>query len=191
MHHHALLIIPKDIYEQGHIAIDDYIYHQLNPYSEYFKVDEYIAHTKAELEKDFAEFQDDKDFAVEHQKYTSLEDFCTKWCEYKLDLNGNALSTSNPKAFWDWYEIGGRWSGELTNKSTDNIDQNLYSVLELHIINRMPHNIKNNSISITGLLSKYKNDKKTYKILLHEDDNYETILNKYHNDYAISINYHN
>ena len=31
-----------------------------------------------------------------------------------IDADGNLLSTYNPKAKWDWYEIGGRWSGGLT-----------------------------------------------------------------------------
>ena len=32
----------------------------------------------------------------------------------KIDADGNLLSTYNPKSKWDWYSVGGRWSGGLT-----------------------------------------------------------------------------
>jgi hypothetical protein len=191
MHYHGLLIIPKDVYEKGHIAINDYIYEQLAPYSENLKVDEYIKYTKAQLEKEFAEFKADQELIEYHAQYPSLDDFCTKWHGYDLDSNGNAISTFNPKAFWDWYEIGGRWSGELTNKTIPDFDKNSYSALELHFINRMPYNIKNNSMSVCDLLLKHKNDNETYKVLLHDSTDYVATLEKYIDDYAISIDYHN
>lgn len=39
-----------------------------------------------------------------------------------IDKNGNVLSTYNPNAKWDWYEIGGRWNDslKLKNGSTAN-----------------------------------------------------------------------
>ena len=33
--------------------------------------------------------------------------------EGMIDADGNLLSTYNPKSKWDWYDIGGRWSGGL------------------------------------------------------------------------------
>lgn len=30
---------------------------------------------------------------------------------------GTYMSTYNPKSKWDWYEVGGRWSGWLVNRS--------------------------------------------------------------------------
>jgi hypothetical protein len=33
-----------------------------------------------------------------------------------IDADGNMWSTYNPNSKWDWYQIGGRWSGELSLK---------------------------------------------------------------------------
>ena len=154
------------------------------------KVDEYIERTKDELVKDFAEFKTNNEFASVHHEYLWLEDFCKRWCGYKLDNNGNAVSTYNPQAFWDWYEIGGRWSGKLTGNIKCNFDGVSYSALELYIIQRMPHHIKNNSISINNLLLRYMNNKEEYKILLCDNTDYKTTLEDHINDYAISIDYH-
>ena len=38
---------------------------------------------------------------------------------YKLDDEENLLSTYNPDSKWDWYSIGGRWSGFLCVKEKD------------------------------------------------------------------------
>ncbi len=34
----------------------------------------------------------------------------------KIGANGELYSTSNPKGYWDWYQIGGRWAGNITVK---------------------------------------------------------------------------
>lgn len=39
--------------------------------------------------------------------------------EDDFDEEGNLLSSYNPKAAWDWYSIGGRWSCELYDKTID------------------------------------------------------------------------
>lgn len=33
-----------------------------------------------------------------------------------IGINGEVYSTSNPKGYWDWYQIGGRWAGGITVK---------------------------------------------------------------------------
>lgn len=38
------------------------------------------------------------------------------------DEDGNELSTYNPNSKWDWYTIGGRWSGGIPTKSGKNVD---------------------------------------------------------------------
>lgn len=38
---------------------------------------------------------------------------------YKIDEEGNLLSTYNPDSKWDWYSIGGRWNGFLVLKERD------------------------------------------------------------------------
>jgi hypothetical protein len=39
----------------------------------------------------------------------------TEYDEGRLDSEGNLLSTYNPESKWDWYAIGGRWSGSVLN----------------------------------------------------------------------------
>lgn len=34
---------------------------------------------------------------------------------YETDEDGNILTNYNPKSKWDWYEVGGRWSGIIPN----------------------------------------------------------------------------
>ena len=38
---------------------------------------------------------------------------------YQIDENENLISTYNPDSRWDWYSIGGRWSGFLCTKEKD------------------------------------------------------------------------
>lgn len=40
-----------------------------------------------------------------------------------IDEDGNLLSTYNPNSKWDWYSIGGRWSGGLITKNGDHVDE--------------------------------------------------------------------
>jgi hypothetical protein len=47
----------------------------------------------------------------EHYKYA------TSWYEPEnIDEEGNVYSTCNPQAKWDWYSLGGRWSGLIKLK---------------------------------------------------------------------------
>ena len=36
-------------------------------------------------------------------------------CESNIDADGSITSTYNPKSQWDWYTVGGRWSGSVLN----------------------------------------------------------------------------
>ena len=38
---------------------------------------------------------------------------------YTIDEEDNLLTTYNPDSKWDWYEVGGRWSGFLVLKEKD------------------------------------------------------------------------
>lgn len=56
-------------------------------------------------------------------KWTDDEcyEYMKAWYENDMvDKNGNLLSTYNPNSKWDWYEIGGRWDGELINREGKN-----------------------------------------------------------------------
>jgi len=39
-----------------------------------------------------------------------------------VDEEGNLLSTYNPNSKWDWYEVGGRWSGSIVTNDGDEVD---------------------------------------------------------------------
>lgn len=47
----------------------------------------------------------------------SFEDYCDKYCGYKKNEAGHWGYYHNSNAEWDWFEIGGRWSGALLAKS--------------------------------------------------------------------------
>lgn len=54
--------------------------------------------------------------ASTNQLARHMRDWCR--CEGGVDREGLfALTTSNPEARFDWYEIGGRWRGKLTNNA--------------------------------------------------------------------------
>lgn len=44
------------------------------------------------------------------------------YSDSEFDDEGNLLSIYNPKAKWDWYSIGGRWSGSLILKNGNRDD---------------------------------------------------------------------
>lgn len=43
--------------------------------------------------------------------YSTFEEFCKKWHGTEPNEQGRYGYSSNPNAKWDWYTIGGRWSG--------------------------------------------------------------------------------
>lgn len=82
----------------------------------------------ADYLKDPAAYAADHAHIPEHVKYlevgfpeklTHLDDDdwlyqeVIKWED--LDEDGNIMSTRNPKSKWDWWTIGGRWSGSILN----------------------------------------------------------------------------
>ena len=79
----------------------------LAPYSEELKVEPYIRFTRDEaidyVRKNYTDY------------YSKSDDEC--WSamasdyDYNVDDEGNIYSTYNPKSKWDWYTIGGRFSG--------------------------------------------------------------------------------
>lgn len=39
-----------------------------------------------------------------------------------IDKDGNILSRYNPRSKWDWYEVGGRWSGGIPMKTNTKLE---------------------------------------------------------------------
>lgn len=114
----------------------------LDQYYEGLEVDEYIAYTKQEaieiarkskqtmFEIATKKLQEDSLSKEDYEEYNKIVyEGCSlsekaaweevqKW-GYKIDTDGNLLSTYNPCSKWDWYSIGGRWSGFLPLKERD------------------------------------------------------------------------
>lgn len=84
----------------------------LAPYDEQISVAPYVKYTRHQAIdlvhqwKGYEEMPDDEAYACIAEDYES-------------DENGNLLSTYNPNSKWDWYQIGGRWDGELRLKNGD------------------------------------------------------------------------
>jgi hypothetical protein len=66
--------------------------------------------TKAELQAAYEASEDKSDYAT-------VEDYALDYHGYALDDDGNAGYFRNPNAKWDWYLLGGRWTGYLKLKS--------------------------------------------------------------------------
>lgn len=91
---------------------------QLAPYSEHIEVDEYCTGCVTD---------DDKQSMLDYynkERETPYKDFDECYAENGEDWNNNRYhkneegvwceySTYNPKSKWDWYLLGGRWSGEV------------------------------------------------------------------------------
>lgn len=91
---------------------------QLAPYSERLEVDEYV----------YAELSEhDKQRMLDHynqERTTPYESFDECYAENGEDWDNNSCrkneagvwceySTYNPQSKWDWYLLGGRWSGKI------------------------------------------------------------------------------
>ena len=94
------------------LVIGDNWEDQLAPYNENLEVEPYPS------------YWDDEECArfLEHYKRSSMDQYqpgfaedVRDWCgatDYGDDENGFfTMSTYNPKAKWDWYQMGGRWTG--------------------------------------------------------------------------------
>ena len=54
-----------------------------------------------------------------------------KWYEeHMIDKDGNLLSTYNPNSKWDWYEEGGRFSGNLVTKNGREVNEDWVSKID-------------------------------------------------------------
>lgn len=102
----------------------------LAPYDENLEVESYIGRTRAQMIEDGRKTKeyyqtssgdDYEDYMKPYLSATTDEEFYNleKYEDAKYDNEGNELSTYNPKSKWDWYSIGGRWSGELRLKEED------------------------------------------------------------------------
>ena len=124
------------------LCFGDYWESNLDAYDEDLEVEEYIVYTKdeaidivkqnhAKAYESAIEYLRKSDITESNKEYyqsiidkglfISYEDAWKKVLNwgYKLDDEENLLSTHNPDSKWDWYSIGGRWSGFLCTKEKD------------------------------------------------------------------------
>lgn len=68
---------------------------------------------------DIPEDQQNEIIYMKHKdKYKTFDEFMLDYCGYEKDEKTNTYGYwGNPNAEWDWYQIGGRWSGLLKLKS--------------------------------------------------------------------------
>ena len=112
MSHFAVLVIGGDV--EG----------QLARYDEKLNVPEYIAEEVTQQDKDFFLQHNQTISGSENKTFDELyEEYGEEWNnnEWRKDENGvwQRYSTYNPDSKWDWYSIGGRWSGQFITKVFD------------------------------------------------------------------------
>lgn len=117
MSHFAVAVIHRD---------DQSIKELLAPYNENLRVEPYIKYTRDEAIVYAREHYLDKN-ASDEECYEYMSD------DYKVDINGNLLSTYNPKSKWDYWMCGGRFSGMLKNKNGTPIDEGRIKDLDLDL----------------------------------------------------------
>lgn len=61
------------------------------------------------------------------KRYNSFDEFMEDYCGYtkKNPSTGKFERWTNPNSKWDWYSVGGRWSGKLITKINGNEDTEL------------------------------------------------------------------
>lgn len=97
------------------LVIGDNVEEQLAPYDENIEVEEY----KRGLVSDEEKTRMIDYYSKKHNFNGTFEEcymkFGNKWNDNSFRKNDDGLwyeySTYNPKSKWDWYSIGGRWSG--------------------------------------------------------------------------------
>ena len=55
-------------------------------------------------------------------QYPNLEAYAVEYCGYEKNDNDKYGYYNNPNAKWDWYSVGGRWSGMFPVLSTNKED---------------------------------------------------------------------
>lgn len=118
----------------------------LAPYDEDIEVAPYVAETKEEIIAKAKEIKERILKRIEEDHNYEVDDWSRKYLDCKTDedfykanidedeeydMNGGRLSTYNPNSKWDWYSIGGRWSGMLRTKNGQQVDSCLIKDLDL------------------------------------------------------------
>lgn len=139
MSHYAVLVIKNQGADLSKI---------LEPYDENLDVEPYIRRSKEQMIRDAKRYKrklleriaEDPDMEISDWQYDFLnaetdQQFydAERDDDINYDEDGNELSTYNPKSKWDWWEVGGRWSGSLTAKNGDKVDEGLVKELNFDV----------------------------------------------------------
>lgn len=181
MHFLIYLVLPQEVYSGGSIIVEYYIKKILEKYhTEYMELS-YILYTK----DDIKELSIKESKSIEECINNLLDDSSDSY----LDKKGNIISTRTKNPYYDWYEIGGRWNGELNKikiAQEDNKDDNKEDLKSLILNNSCKINTllkqKLNTVTIcdkNGIIHTRSNEKYTYDI-----------LKEYLDDYVIAIDCH-
>jgi hypothetical protein len=111
------------------LVIGDNVGDQLEKYSEDIQVPEYVTGkvTKKEMKEMIKSYNEDKPLTIGTSDLTLEEEFELFYNEHGEDWDGGECkkidgvwqktSTYNPDSKWDWYVVGGRWSGFFKQKT--------------------------------------------------------------------------
>lgn len=88
----------------------------LAPYDESIEVAPYVKYTRQQAIDRVHSWKGHEDMPDDEAYQYLAED-------YETDEDGNLLTTYNPNSKWDWYEIGGRWDGELRLKNGESSNE--------------------------------------------------------------------
>ena len=133
---------------------EDILYDMLAPYDENLEVPEYVCKTKSELAEYYKDFlqkwledclkaENKERFEKAAELKTKLDSFTDEDSiirAYKEDHPGsrfdeedNLLTTDNPDSKYDWYVVGGRFSGALRLKNGDTVDEAFAEEIDFEI----------------------------------------------------------
>ena len=115
MHFACLVVAPK-----GTENMQEYLDTALAPFDE----NKEVPHVVMTKEEAIADFEKHK---AEHPdlQWDNLLQYMNEWYGHVFDENGNALSNYNPLSKWDYWSVGGRYSGILLSKK----DGEFYDIL--------------------------------------------------------------
>jgi len=106
MSHYAVLVIHKQNQE---------IEELLTPYSEHIEVAPYKYKTRQEVIKYMKEHVVPyNDYMKNYSDEELVDWYVDNYSSYSIGEDGDIYSTYNPDSKWDWWTIGGRFSGSLT-----------------------------------------------------------------------------
>lgn len=139
MSHYAVLVIKNQ---------DADLEAMLEPYSENLAVEPHIDRTKQEMIEEAKAYKEKLLERIKEKPDTEISDYQRRFLDAETDQqfydaeydncrdydeDGNELTTYNPKSKWDWWVVGGRWSGSLLTKEGEEVDGGLVKELNLDI----------------------------------------------------------